>query len=50
MSEKSGTRMPDFTLTFAPVWKRAASDGFLGLGMTWYSMEIDSCVHAGAWL
>src|SRR5271157_3765006 len=42
MSEKSATRMPDFTRTFAPVWKRTASDGFLWLGMTWYSLEIDS--------
>src|SRR5271157_1373129 len=41
-AEKSGSRMPDFTRTFAPVWKRTASDGFLGLGMTWYSLEIDS--------
>src|SRR5512135_1184799 len=42
MSEKSGTRVPDFTRTFAPVCKRIASDGFLGLCMAWYPLEIDS--------
>src|SRR5271157_5029102 len=45
MSGKSGSITPDLTRTFAPVWKRTASDGFLWLGMTWYSRWIDSCMR-----